>query len=388
MYTVNHGGSYTYRCFLCVDSDAFGGRSPRLSYDILLLCFTFIFSRRDISSLMRTCKTLFGPGIPHLLEDKVNLQSANEIIQFLHFIFSKSFRTERFRSLRSMSFAFWGNVPLEDLQILTPYLTRTLCLATNLEDLGLPFWNSFCEADPNFSNAIASLPSLRKLRIEEAESKVMDLLSIIRSPLQKLDVSFSIDLDLPDPLPHLGNLSPSLTTLNLYYVDLHDRSIRCSSVRYLTIETHFEVDTTALVLSFPGLISLHIITCNEGALDEEADLLRARNQGNLGSRKQWTTLRELSAEAVDIYVMGLTCPIRSLGISSINATKVGVVQSLLDFHHPQYVEMSLSPSTFLAPGTTVREMLEELCLSCTHLSLSLHPTRAPIDALIVRPYIF
>ena len=384
MCVVNHDIDIILTNAFSARLDAFGGRSPRLSYDILLLCFTFIASRRDVSTLMRACKTLFGPGIPHLLQPTVGLHSTEKAIQFLRFVSAKSFTTERFRNIRSMSFGSWDNLSQEEYQILTSHMTRILRSATNLENLDLPWLNQFCEADPNFPKAIASLPSLRKLRVGNAEPKVMDLLSTIRSPLQELDAWFYTLDDPPDPLTYLGHLNSTLTTLTLRYVELRNRSIRFSSVRHLTIETHFEVDTTALVLSFPSLVSLYIGTCNEGELDDEADQLRAWNQRNLGITEQWTTLRKLTAEAVDIYVMGLTCPIHSLEMSSIDETTLEVVRALLDFHHPQHVQLSLTPSTLVVPGNTSREMLEHLSLSCTSLMLDFYPTEHPIDAFLVR----
>lgn len=372
------------KTYLWVDLNTFIPHSPRLSYDVLYLCFTHIMIRKDVSSLMRTCKTLFGSGIPHLLAKSVWLYTAKNAQMFLHFMFSKSFRALRFQSLRSLRVGFWTS-RMEQFQILVSGMSQVLRLALNLQKLELSALDLFCNTDLSFFDAITTLPSLRKLCITNSESKIMHLLSTIRSPLQELDVSFCTrGLELLDPLPHLGNLSSTLTTLSLRWVNLHHSNVRCSSVRYLTIETIHRIDATVLVRSFPALITLSIESLNERSYDAEADEVRVWNQGNLMSTNQWTTLLELNGEAVELYTLGLACPIRTLRMSSIKKPNLGVVQSLLDSHRPQHVRMGLSPSTFLSPWINAREMLRKLNLSCTHLSINLYSTKRPIDSLLVR----
>ena len=99
--------------------------SPRLSYDILLLCFKFLAEKRDVSSFMMTCKTLFGPGIPHLLEPPIFFHAADKAHNFLRFMLSDFLGDVRFRSLHSMSVAF-SESHTEPFRILVPRMTQVL----------------------------------------------------------------------------------------------------------------------------------------------------------------------------------------------------------------------------------------------------------------------
>ena len=110
--------------------------SPRLSYDILLLCFKFVAEKRDVSSFMMTCKTLFGPGIPHLLEPPISFHTADKAHNFLRFMLSNFLGDVRFRSLHSMSVAF-SESHTEPYRILVPRMTQVLYPASHLEEFDL-----------------------------------------------------------------------------------------------------------------------------------------------------------------------------------------------------------------------------------------------------------
>ena len=116
-------------------------------------------------------------------------------------------------------------------RILAPWMTQVPHLALHLEDLELGVLEELCDADLNLFDVIATLPSLRRLGLSNGKYKTVDLLSVTPFPLQDLELCFpDAMLNLPDPLPHLGNLSPTLTTLSLCWLELRDRSICCSPV--------------------------------------------------------------------------------------------------------------------------------------------------------------
>lgn len=102
-----------------------------------------------------------------------------------------------------------------------------------------------------------------------------------------------------------------------------------------------------------------------------ADGLLARNQVELYNTHQWTTLRELTGQVVELHILGLTSPIRSIRVHSIDDARLSMVQSLFVSHSPQYVCMNISASTVSATWNNLREVLEPLSLSCTHLTLNL-----------------
>ena len=184
---------------------------------------------------MRTCKTLFCPGIPHLLESRISLHTAEKAENFLRFMLSDLLRGLYLRSLRSMGVGFTisHTVPY---RILAPWMTQVPHLASHLEDLELGVLEELCDADLNLFDVIATLPSLRRLGLPNGNPKTMDLLSAIRSPLQELDVTFFLFTLIPDPLPHLGNINPMLTTLSQLRLNLCDRSVKgCNPVLFLTI---------------------------------------------------------------------------------------------------------------------------------------------------------
>ena len=111
---------------------------------------------------MRTCKTLFCPGIPHLLESRISLHTAEKAENFLRFMLSDLLRGLYLRSLRSMGVGFTisHTVPY---RILAPWMTQVPHLALHLEDLELGVLEELCDADLNLFDVIATLPSLRRL---------------------------------------------------------------------------------------------------------------------------------------------------------------------------------------------------------------------------------
>ena len=206
-----------------------------------------------------------------------------------------------------------------------------------------------CRADENFLDAIVTLPSLRKLRLSDEEAKIGDLLPAIRSPLEELDVSFIAPVRPPGSLPWLSNLNSTLTTLTIHWAYLRNLNVQCTSVRFLTLETIEPVDTASLVLSFPQLITFYLETGNYDYFDLRADEERALKQRNLETTMQWKRLYDLKGGPVDLYILGLTCPIRYLELQSVHEGNVDRVHSLLDFHRPQVVRMEMYSSTFLIP---------------------------------------
>lgn len=202
---------------------------PLLNYDILIHSMHFIQLKQDLLSMMRTCRTLYQAGIPHLLRivsicisdgagsgPPVNMES------FTSFISTDPIR--RGLIVREITL-----MPSR-LDVTQEYYQSVQAFAQALAQLhNLTTLEVFLAEDwlnhSSISDALASLINLRALRLdshldESDGNKSIDLLGRITSPLRALALGFSFAAEYRNLFEILSHFAPTLVYLELDKVAL------------------------------------------------------------------------------------------------------------------------------------------------------------------------
>ena len=107
---------------------------PRLNYDVLLEIFPYL-PPRDISSVMKTCRDLYRPAIPFILDPRpwrtiLRMSDPRMIHSFYTFMCARPWNGDRIRYLTRLCIG--TNRPSEGIAFEVAQIVR---MAVNLEEL-------------------------------------------------------------------------------------------------------------------------------------------------------------------------------------------------------------------------------------------------------------
>ncbi|KAK7682614.1 hypothetical protein QCA50_014414 [Cerrena zonata] len=233
MTTKSHGNSH----FSNNDAQAlprWGHISmPLLNYDILIHSMHFIESKEDLLSLMRTSRTLYQAGIPHLLrlvriciydepddDPPINMESFSSFIST-----DPARRGSIVREVTQMPSRL--EVTHEYSQSVRAF-AEALAQLHNLTTLAV-YWAENWLNHSSISDALASLNNIRALRLdshldESNGNKSIDLLGRMASPLRAVSLGFSHVAEYRNLFDILSHFAPALIYLELDKVALTSES--------------------------------------------------------------------------------------------------------------------------------------------------------------------
>lgn len=359
---------------------------PRLNYDVLLDIFPYL-PPHDISSVMKTCRDLYRPAIPFILDPRpwraaLRMSDPRMIHSFYTFMSARPWNGDRIRYLTRLCIG--TNRPSEGVVSEVAQIVR---MAVNLEELtlesledmlrvgGSVVMETFCDLH-NHHN-------LKKLSVSYIRSRSEKMLSnVVSSSIVDLSLSFDSSMDFPDPSMALRNLRNTIEILTLEscYPELMDAP--CPRVHTLSIRTSFPLTTLVFVRLFPNLRKLDpLIEC--AAMDEEEVGDRRReNQADLErNNASWPDLKYVRGDPIHLFILCLSCHVYELEFQPIASEEIDETTQLLADLTPRMVHLPVDLKTFSPADLT--EFLDEALLNCgdccTHLSLRLVLTKDIFD---------
>lgn len=330
--------------------------APVLNYDILLEVMKMC-ERPDCSRFMRTSRFFHTHGFEALLSHDISTSTEECLTRILAFL--RKDPDKRFKFVRSMQFDF-----PELTNTATLELADALRRMVNLTALSIQYSEDVILSDPEpaLFDAIAALTSLRELDLEYVGEHSIRLLQSLRSELVEVNVHI---LDMTDyqnffdymipagdrPLYHpavlLQHSRSTLQELSSYgwYMDADtppDPALVYPQMRQLDLECSLFPCTLPLINAYPNLTHLRFHTGeseHEQYLKPEIEAYDARHALNVSqqqaSGRTWESLHEYSGSLVDLYLLGLTCPINSVYLHSMPTVLHHMLPAVLAYARPR-----------------------------------------------------
>ncbi|KIP09292.1 hypothetical protein PHLGIDRAFT_12078 [Phlebiopsis gigantea 11061_1 CR5-6] len=337
-----------------------------LNYDVLAIIMSFC-ERGDTGSMMRSCRTLYGVGVPYLLYGTVKILSRARFISLCRFILHEP--SHRSRYLRDLDLRFSGNFKTPDADRLVAGLFEH---ATSLEILRLAY-QSFVPLGERVFRAISTLNSVRTLALRDACDQSYTLLEWMRSPLSSVEMNFYNDWadDPADPVLILARFKDTLQEMHVTWAQFSTSSTSYLNLTTLYVDDCRFAEIEFIYHSFPNLRHLSLWMGQEDdGLD--GDEIEAHRNLNLEAqeRGRWESLQTLNSSLLSLYMLGLRSRVINLSLDSgyFETDDTDRLSVMLSDSRPSSLELRLRVPEFdptqlgysLAP---VRDTLTSLLLN-------------------------
>lgn len=345
-----------------------------LNFDIWIEVY-HLLDRHGISSLMRTCRSLYGVGISDLLSS-VDLSTAKRraILSFCDLMLAKSFNLDRFYFLRTLIFS--GKFHDYANHRVANTLASVLKQASHVERLTVWHAAHFFGVSSETRTALSSLPRLTLLELDDTTNETLEAVLLIQSPIHSLYITHSpFHDDDPHPLPSLPNISSTLSNLSLEGLSFDSTQVVYPQMRSFSIDGCSNPDIANLMGAFPKLSNLSVPLddlFSAGHLEES----RLHNRQEINAfGDPWTSLESLDGDVNTIYSLGLMpCQVTHLTLGLVNMAKLPYLLQLLDDFDPQDLEIYLSCEGHGIASlkyTMLRPIFRKISSRCCSLSLKL-----------------
>ena len=349
---------------------------PRLNYDTLLHILSFLEERRDISSFMKTCKSLCHHATLRLLDHHrgaVRIKNVPQAISFCMFMVPNLGNLDRLRYLCNLHVDLCFESHFKVLAVL---LCLVIQYSKNLQTLRIEDSEALLEVGGkeafdllrNFKSH-HSLTSLTLLEIGDTGRELLEKLEAVSVTDLILSQSASSD-DTDSPLHQ--SLQSTITYMDLLSAPdlIYTTNLRCPQLTHLSLIADEPIITDLLVLAFPKLRFLEVrMNLVE---DEFADMAHESNRVALARLdKTWDNLLLLSGQAIDLYTLALSCDVEMLDVHSISPADVPFVIHLLEHNSTAIVKLRINLKKFTIPvfEEFIRMACEVLDTCCSDLTL-------------------
>ncbi|TBU64890.1 hypothetical protein BD310DRAFT_972399 [Dichomitus squalens] len=326
------------------------------------------FDRRHISRMMRTSSTLYRAGSKHLLKDGVLLSEERQLRSFCRFMLAE--KQTRFRYLRQLTLIM--DRPSQAVAKKFVYVLKRMA---HLESLHLSADDEFLNGHPDLCDAISGLASLRRLHADDAGKLACDMLKRSCSKLVSLYLNFGMvpsfpgdrygeffyntldPEDLPDyhPVSVLAAFAPTLEELIVEYEGNVRLPHQPHAVYPRLRKLHLKDDYPFLrpyIDAFPNLthITLHTSHCELSVPYEDHEEvfweIRSRNEGDQLVNGSWQHLEEYRGPVLELYLLGLTCPVPHLYFPRIADQDLEFLPDVVDSARPVELRMNIRGDPF------------------------------------------
>ncbi|RDX44151.1 hypothetical protein OH76DRAFT_1487356 [Lentinus brumalis] len=327
-----------------------------LDLDTLQIIFSFL-PRADLLSVSCASRFVREWAIKELLRRPVSLKYPSTLESWCRFVLAGKDRPAYVRDL-SIYLEVYGSISKKRGKLLLRFLQR----ATRLQRLFLG--EAILNADPGISAAISHVPALESFEMQffygdaNAQETVSGILAAMKSPLKflSLHVAFhcmrnGTELELWNyDIP--GILSPHQEHLEVLHLGSPDERILAvcyPNLRKLQIPmTESQPRPASLFGAFPNLRHLCLRPdplgdnhFREVPADRYPALRHSRVSEQSGGRV-WALLDTLRGQLMQLYVFGLTCPVRRLEIERYLASKHDAAVEVVQCACPKKLVLGLN----------------------------------------------
>lgn len=307
-----------------------------------MLMPSFMDSRSDILSTMRTCRTLYRGGVPALLQQHpVRLgvgsdEHESRFASFYSFMMNES-TGNRFRFLQHLLVYASGKIRGNTSRMLIEIFQKA---ADHLQSLDLPNSETLLSDDQNLSAAISTLRNLKSIKASDGSERSLTLLQQLCSSL--LHVDLSSNSKLRNPISLLSEFHTTLQEIRITGVELPPQLSPFPHVRTLQVS---DTDTYPLALLahlFPNLKRLTAAAACSPAFLVEDDVSAIRNANARGQKDiSWRELDYLSGDCFDLFVLAIKCPVRVLEVLNVGSSELFMLSAAINDNRPVCLRVSV-----------------------------------------------
>lgn len=299
---------------------------PVLNYDILMEVLR-VCPRSDCARFMQTNRFFYMHGFKTLLSDTVHFDTEEDVSRFFSYL--TKLEGARFQFVRSLHFDLSADLSEQAARALTIALPSL----SSLDDLFISCIEDFLSSHPGLSDALAMLTSIRHLRLSYIGPLALKMLQSLRSKLTSATLGFESNFNEDDsffdllpleewqpyhPTVLLAHSQSTLEKLESYRWDTDPNMIPCPTIVYpkmhrLYLNRPVLPLSVPLIRAYPSLAQL--LFYYSVPRHSSSNRLRYSTRRSLNISQQealgrtWEELGKYRGTLVDLYMLGLTCPI-------------------------------------------------------------------------------
>lgn len=353
-----------------------------LNYDILSELLRHIKDRRTLSRMMRTCHTLYCPGIPLLVGVDVVRIDLDNLAAVRYFLSRDISRCAHLRRVHLSAFT----VQPPHLLARMDTFSTIFAAARNLTELTIE--SEVLQYCPRLITAISSMESINFLSLSGLNYQARQLLQDMRSPVRILHLPLLGQTGYVDFVPLASLFCNTLEQLEIKFPvwpTVSDQAVVFPRLTSLSLE-FFDPssDVAALMRMMPNLRCLH------ADLEANAVGLDAFRQANLAAQKnmgpaRWRSLDYAKTSLNSLYGLAPRCHIRHLALSSVQLRSEDVRRYRDVLVKAQPIHLSLDLRRMLKAKCDFESLFRQTPPSVTRLDLSVQlPASSPVRGHIVR----
>ncbi len=335
----------------------------KLPYDVLLIVAS-LADRMALLTLMTTCRGLHSDCAKYVLHDPVILRGNHDIISFIYFM--RPHKRRRWRHLRSLRFL---DEPISPR--VAEAFASVIPRALHLESLVFQHAEKTLGAHPDLPLAFAAIRTVKHLVIDYGYQHTCRMLEAMHWPLESAVLNHTEykpewqDLDVLDrmhPAALLKNSRATLKTLEC------DSWCECSStlntypiypkLESLYVEGVWCPRAAQWAVSYPSLKQLSVHTIDSQFIKVDEDDMAVHNANRLLNLNEYTTqtqhwneLEQFSGDALDLYLLGLTCRIRDVALT-LCPDSLQFFTPVMATARPTRLRLSITTDLFSQPVPT------------------------------------
>ena len=335
-----------------------------LNYDVLVGVMAFL-PRRDIWSVMRTCRVLYVAGFPSLLHGVIELSTWTELASFCSFMVFDP--VPRFSCLRHLALGIPGHHKTSNVGA---HIVMLLQHASRLETLQF-LQTGTISFDERIPRAVAALSNLRFFLTNDDCEGTFELLQNIRAPLTEIQMVFIRNISdvRVDPTLVFEPFKHSLESMGVVFVDLTTTTVQYPHLTTFSAHQCKCTRIQPLHWSFPNLTKLSLDTIVNQTDSSDADHHRQLNIEAQRRGSRWSSLKCFRGDLYSLYVLALQCKIDHIDLTSslLGEKHHHQLHAVLSDTHPLVLQLKLRSPEFkrqqlgevLAP---VKDTLSKLAL--------------------------
>lgn len=224
----------------------------RLDWDALVAVMRCLRKKHEISSVMKTCKTLYAAGLPLLIAEHTENYSIESAMSYLNFL--RADKHTRGPLLRTLELDVPG-LFFEDVIPFLAAMEEALQATTQPRDLELYVIQD--QVASSYLTATGHCSSLAHLELHNITcSQAADLLSRMFAPLKSVKLHFSPQYEIQSfrITEHLRKFIGSLQDLRLLLIEwIIDDSVAVQWTSMTSIETSYLPRRGSMSAAFPNL---------------------------------------------------------------------------------------------------------------------------------------
>ncbi|KAJ3551419.1 hypothetical protein NM688_g4715 [Phlebia brevispora] len=317
-----------------------------LNYDVLVSLLSHLDSFQDLLSFMSTCRLLRTAGIPYIFETRMEICSDKKLASLCRFLLADNPR--RLGFLKQLAVLTYP-----DSQETVELYLQVLKLAERLEEIEV--WCGLPSLDSRIYTTLSNLTTIKTLTIRNLLFREAALLRRMRSPVEKVDISFQYYDQPVDPVWLLHKFAPTLETLRVV-LGIQQRDTPTTvypRLHSLVAESCIFEKIGPLIDAFPNLCDLTIFSYRDEESIDEVAIDRRANQEAQRSRC-WSAMERVLGDVLMLYRLGLNCSVRRLEIPWLESTGADrwtpsfhdMFSAVLSDTRPSTLTLILRPAVF------------------------------------------